>query len=68
MHSVVKNPYYPGQKHYFALPPRDAAIAAFAIYTMGNHREAQWESLYGRELRGLFDGSFLCGNWHAEAL
>ena len=68
MHSVVRNPYFSGQEHYFNLPPRDAALAAFAIYTMGNHREEQWESLYGRGIRALCDGSFLCGNWRAVSL
>jgi hypothetical protein len=47
MHSKVVNPYFPGQEHYFNLSPREAVIAAFALYTMGNPVESQWEELYG---------------------
>jgi hypothetical protein len=59
--SKVVNPYFPGQVHYFALPAREAAKEAFALYTMGifETKSHDWP------IRDLGDGSFLCGNWRA---
>jgi hypothetical protein len=65
MHSKVVNPYFPGQEHYFNLSPREAVIAAFALYTMGNPVESQWEELYGSTVK-ITTAGFLCGNWRAN--
>jgi hypothetical protein len=65
-HSVVVNPYFPDQKHYFNLGTREAAIAAFALYTMGNHHEDQWESAFSSLVVKIAEGH-LCGNWKASA-
>jgi hypothetical protein len=67
MHSAVVNPFFPGQVHYFSLGTRGAALAAFALYTMGNPHENQWEEDYGPLVMQTIKGH-LCGNWHATAL
>ena len=65
MPSMAVNPYLKNQRHYFALDPREAAIAAFCLYTMGNHHEEQWEQICKPVLCHIGRDEWLCGNWQA---
>jgi hypothetical protein len=52
----------------FTLPPREAALAAYAIYIKKDPRQESYEENYGKLIKASKDGSVTCGPFTAVAM
>lgn len=65
--TIVRNPDYPNQEHGFSLVPRDAVLAAYALYTMRDANSWDWERKYAPHVTEVANGKgFQCGGWFAH--
>lgn len=63
MSTWVKNPNYPDNDYTFTLAPRDAVIAAYALFTARTANSWEWESRFGHLATQAVNGRWTCGDW-----